>query len=36
MKDWKAAIRNWAKGEKERRSAYSGNKTTTKVNDEWK
>lgn len=35
MKDWKAAIRNWAKGEKERRSAYSSNKTT-KVNDEWK
>lgn len=36
MKDWKAAVRNWAKGEKERRTNYSGKKVdTSKANDEW-
>ena len=36
MKDWKAAIRNWAKSEKERRSTYSSKVQTIKANDEWK
>lgn len=36
MKDWKAAIRNWAKSEKERRSTYPSKVQTIKANDEWK
>lgn len=36
MKDWKAAIRNWAKREKERLSAYPSKVQTIKANDEWK
>lgn len=35
MKDWRAAVRNWARGEKERFASRAVSEQTKKVNTEW-
>ena len=33
MKDWKAAVRNWERGEKKQTISNSANKTSNMMND---